>query len=90
MLSTTAKFSACEAILFASCMSSGRTPYSKNWILCNFQLLSEVTQKTLTSYFVCPLARQISDAGGNRYVIILQDFLTNWPLVFPAPDQKAI
>ena len=27
---------------------------------------------------------------GNRYVIVFQDFLTKWPLVFPAPDQKAI
>ena len=26
----------------------------------------------------------------NRYVIFFQDFLTKWPLVFPAPDQKAI
>ena len=29
-------------------------------------------------------------AQGNRYVIVFQDFLTKWPLVFPAPDQKAI
>ena len=28
--------------------------------------------------------------SGNRYVIIFQDFLTKLPLVFPAPDQKAI
>ena len=27
---------------------------------------------------------------GNRYVIVLQDFLSKWPMVFPAPDQKAI
>ena len=27
---------------------------------------------------------------GNRYVIVFQDFMTKWPLVFPAPDQKAI
>ena len=27
---------------------------------------------------------------GNRYVIVFQDFLTKWPLVFPVPDQKAI
>ena len=27
---------------------------------------------------------------GNRYVIVFQDFITKWPLVFPAPDQKAI
>ena len=27
---------------------------------------------------------------GNRYVIVLQDFLSKWPFVFPAPDQKAI
>ena len=26
---------------------------------------------------------------GNKYVIVFQDFLTKWPLVFPAPDQKA-
>ena len=26
-------------------------------------------------------------ARGNKYVIIIQDFLTKWPLVFPAPDQ---
>ena len=28
-------------------------------------------------------------ARGNRYVIVMQDFLTKWPLVFPALDQKA-
>lgn len=28
--------------------------------------------------------------SGNRYVIVFQDFLTKWPFVFPAPDQKAI
>ena len=27
---------------------------------------------------------------GNRYVIVLQDFLSKWLFVFPAPDQKAI
>ena len=27
---------------------------------------------------------------GNHYVIVFQDFMTKWPLVFPAPDQKAI
>ena len=27
---------------------------------------------------------------GNCYVIVFQDFLTKWSLVFPAPDQKAI
>lgn len=27
---------------------------------------------------------------GNRYVIVFQDFLTKWPLVYPAPDQKSI
>ena len=27
---------------------------------------------------------------GNCYVIVFQDILTKWPLVFPAPDQKAI
>ena len=26
---------------------------------------------------------------GNKYVIVMQDFLTKWPLVFAAPDQKA-
>ena len=28
-------------------------------------------------------------ARRNKYVIVMQDFLTKWPLVFPAPDQKA-
>ena len=27
---------------------------------------------------------------GNRYVIVFQDFLTKWPLVYPAPDQESI
>lgn len=26
---------------------------------------------------------------GNKHVIVFQDFLTKWPLVFPVPDQKA-
>ena len=25
----------------------------------------------------------------NRYVVVMQDFLTKWSLVFPVPDQKA-
>ena len=27
---------------------------------------------------------------GNRHVVVFQDFLTKWPLVFPVPDQKAV
>ena len=27
--------------------------------------------------------------NGNRYVLVFQDFLTKWPLVFPMPDQKS-
>ena len=26
---------------------------------------------------------------GNRHVVVFQDFLSKWPLVFPVPDQKA-
>ena len=26
---------------------------------------------------------------GNRHVVVIQDLFTKWPLVFPAPDQKA-
>ena len=26
---------------------------------------------------------------GNRYVVVLQDLFTKWPLVFPTPDQKS-
>ena len=26
---------------------------------------------------------------GNKYVVVFQDFLSKWPLVFPVPDQKA-
>ena len=28
--------------------------------------------------------------AGNRHVVVFQDFLSKWPLVFPVPDQKAI
>ena len=28
-------------------------------------------------------------ANGNRHVVVFQDFLSKWPLVFPVPDQKA-
>lgn len=27
---------------------------------------------------------------GNKYVVVFQDFLSKWPLVFPIPDQKSI
>ena len=27
-------------------------------------------------------------SAGNRYVIVLQDFLTKWPMIYAAPDQK--
>ena len=29
-------------------------------------------------------------AKGNRYIIVFQDLFTKWPLVFAAPDHKAI
>ena len=25
---------------------------------------------------------------GNKHVLVLQDFLTKWPMVYPMPDQK--
>ena len=28
--------------------------------------------------------------AGNKHVVVFQDFLTKWPLVFPVSDQKAI
>ena len=28
--------------------------------------------------------------AGNRHVVVFQDFLAKWPMVFPVPDQKAI
>ena len=28
--------------------------------------------------------------SGNRHVVVFQDFLTKWPLVYPAPDQEAL
>ncbi len=28
--------------------------------------------------------------SGNKHVVIFQDFLTKWPVVFPVKDQKAI
>ena len=28
--------------------------------------------------------------SGNRHVVVFQDFLTKWPMVFPVPDQKAV
>ena len=27
---------------------------------------------------------------GNQHVVVFQDFLTKWPLVFPVPDQKSL
>jgi len=27
---------------------------------------------------------------GNKYVIVFQDYLTKWPLVYPLPDQRAV
>lgn len=27
-------------------------------------------------------------SSGNKYLIVLQDFLTKWPMVYAAPDQK--
>ena len=28
--------------------------------------------------------------SGNRHFVVFQDYLTNFPLVFPVPDQKAV
>ncbi len=27
---------------------------------------------------------------GNKHVLVFQDFLSKWPMVFPIPDQKTI
>jgi len=27
---------------------------------------------------------------GNRYAIVFQDLFTKWPMVYSAPDQKAV
>ena len=27
---------------------------------------------------------------GNKHVIVFQDFITKWPMVYPVPDQKAL
>ncbi len=27
---------------------------------------------------------------GNQHVVVFQDFLTKWPMVYPVPNQKAI
>ena len=29
-----------------------------------------------------------STVNGNSHVVVFQDYLTKWPLVFPVPDQK--
>ena len=29
-------------------------------------------------------------SNGNRYVVVFQDFLSKWPMVFPVADQKAV
>ncbi len=26
---------------------------------------------------------------GNKHVVVFQDYLTKWPMVYPLPDQKA-
>ena len=49
-----------------------------------------VTERGNSENFDQLFRMPLSEEDGNQYVIILQDFLTNWPLVFPAPDQKAI
>ena len=28
--------------------------------------------------------------AGNQHIVVFQDYLTKFPLVFPVPDQKAI
>ena len=41
----------------------------------------------------CPMAGHldlpVSDSG-NHHVVVFQDFLMKWPLVFPVLDQKAV
>ena len=29
-------------------------------------------------------------SDGNCHVVVFQDYLTKWPLVYPVPDQKSI
>ena len=36
-----------------------------------------------------PIQRALKTKSGNQYTIVFQDFLTKWPKVFAAPDQKA-
>jgi len=41
-------------------------------------------------FYTLSLMELPKTSKGNKYVIVIQDFLTKWPLVYPAPDQKAI
>ena len=46
--------------------------------LCNFQIVDvDIMELPKTS-------------NGNRYVVVFQDFLSKWPMVFPTADQKAL
>ena len=73
--------------------------YCKNCAECAIVSGTGRVQRPLLHPFPVQRAFQILEVDimelpvtehGNRYLIVFQDFLTRWPFVFPAPDQKAI
>lgn len=64
--------------------------------MCNWN--SPFTTNTTASNFsaVCfqiegvDVMDLLTTERGNQHVIVFQDFLTKWPLIFPVPDQKSL
>ena len=80
--------------LYTDCLNHGKT--------CPQCAVSKGTsQRTVPSLKPIPVSRIFQIVGvdimelpkttsGNRYVVVFQDFLSKWPMVFPVADQKAI
>ena len=92
---TLAVYGSETAMVVAQHVQACCTVLPKLWRVCYCGRCREAEQATPPS-FLCATPLSDCRAGypkteqGNRYMIVLQAFITKWPLVFAVLDQKAI
>ena len=61
---------------------------------CTMYDCTHTVDRGWTEYNLHTLGVDIMDLPrterGNKHVIVFQDFLTKWPIVFPMPEQKTL
>ena len=56
-------------------------------VCSNSPLLNHIAKSTHSTNSL-KLCRYKKPSQGNQYVLVFQDFLTKWPLVYAMPDQR--